>query len=235
MRARWHETVVWALLSALLFPLAVLWAADSSLAERDGDELEAVGTALLTELGAEPSGCPSLPHGFGPFHVAVCGRVDRALSDADRIREIVDRRLATSSPSVRPKPFEWQRQGKRHWRNSVVGLDRVSFGFNAKSGKMAFAYPLALPACLPESKRTPRPVFPEQALVARVGGMVVLEVEIDDQGRIGEVCVQESSRKGYGFEEAAIEAVRLRQYHPAELDGQVTASSMTVWTDFEIR
>lgn len=215
--------------------------------------LEKVGKKLLTALGAEPSGCPDLPYGVDAFHANVCGRVDKDARDADRLRSVVDEHLPMSPPSVRPEPFEWKRDGPRHWRSSVVGHEPVLFGFNERSGKMAFIYLMPFASCLPEQKRTPhpapegfltaarvagthaRPQHPEQARAARVDGMVVLEAEIDREGRVGELCVMDSSRRGYGFEEAAMEAVRQWRYHPAEQDGDAVGSSMTVWLKFEIR
>jgi TonB family protein len=62
------------------------------------------------------------------------------------------------------------------------------------------------------------PVYPEEAQRARLEGLVVLKVVIDEHGKVGNVEVLRSV--GHGFDEAAVAAVRQWRFRPATRDGK---------------
>lgn len=63
------------------------------------------------------------------------------------------------------------------------------------------------------------PDHPTEALVARRGGVVILRVLIREDGGVGEVCVVAVEPPGYGFEEAAVQAIHRWRFDPAIVDG----------------
>jgi protein TonB len=63
-----------------------------------------------------------------------------------------------------------------------------------------------------------QPVYPEEARRAGVQGLVVLEVSIDEQGKVGDVKVVRGL--GHGCDEAMVAAVRQWRFHPATRDGK---------------
>jgi protein TonB len=78
------------------------------------------------------------------------------------------------------------------------------------------------------------PKYPELARRARVEGSVILLITIDREGRVGEVEVLRSPDPRYGFDLAAIEAVRQWRYRPALLDGRPVAVQASVMVEFAI-
>ncbi|MGB5612222.1 MAG: energy transducer TonB [Sedimenticolaceae bacterium] len=88
------------------------------------------------------------------------------------------------------------------------------------------------PKLLPESKVEPK--HPKKARKEKVEGMAVVQAVIDTDGS---VCGCEAIRvnpEGWGFEEAAIEAVEQWRYHPAMKDGKPVAVYFTVFVDFSL-
>jgi len=69
------------------------------------------------------------------------------------------------------------------------------------------------------SKTQAAPVFPPAAQAGRFSGIVTVEVLIDVTGRVAHAHVVSSTHTNVGFEEAALEAVRKWQFHPAEHNG----------------
>jgi protein TonB len=61
------------------------------------------------------------------------------------------------------------------------------------------------------------PVYPEEAQRAGLQGLVVLKVEIDERGRVGDVEVVRGM--GHGCDEAAVAAVRQWRFRPATRNG----------------
>ncbi len=76
------------------------------------------------------------------------------------------------------------------------------------------------------------PTYPRVALKGELGGRVRLQVVILQDGTVSEVAVVSSSRAGYGFEEAAIEAVKQWRYRPATLNGKAVAAYTSVTVEF---
>jgi protein TonB len=59
-----------------------------------------------------------------------------------------------------------------------------------------------------------------------------LEATILSDGSVGEVRMLESSDTRYGFDDAAIEAVRQWRYAPATLDGGPVATTIEIVIEF---
>jgi protein TonB len=79
-----------------------------------------------------------------------------------------------------------------------------------------------------------RPEYPELARVARIQGNVILQAVIHADGTVGDVRVLRCTQIKFGFEEAAVEAVRQWRYRPAMLDGEPVDVYFTVFVDFRL-
>ncbi len=80
---------------------------------------------------------------------------------------------------------------------------------------------------VPVPKRTKmvKPEYPPEAQARGLRGIVILEVTIDKEGRVGAVDVVRSIP---GLDEAAIVAVRKWEYEPAKVAGKPVAVKLTV-------
>ena len=74
-----------------------------------------------------------------------------------------------------------------------------------------------------------RPVYPEEAREAGIQGVVILEVRIEPDGRVGGARVLRSIP---ALDTAAIDAVRQWQFTPTLLNGVATPVVMTVTVQF---
>ena len=79
-----------------------------------------------------------------------------------------------------------------------------------------------------------RPEYPEIARTARCEGKVVLQAIIGRDGTVTDIEVLSCSQPLLGFEDAAIEAVRLWRYEPALADGRPVDVYFTILVDFEL-
>lgn len=57
---------------------------------------------------------------------------------------------------------------------------------------------------------------------------------IDDEGLPRNVCPVAAHPRGYGFEEALVEAVRSWRYEPATLEGRPVAMALSVIETFDV-
>ena len=76
------------------------------------------------------------------------------------------------------------------------------------------------------------PVYPDIAMRAHIGGMVILEAVIDAQGRVVNVKVLRSVPL---LDQAAIDAVRQWEFTPTRLNGVPVPVVMTVTVNFTLR
>jgi periplasmic protein TonB len=97
---------------------------------------------------------------------------------------------------------------------------------------IAGAGDVKMPELIPETKVTPE--YPELARVARIEGNVILQAVIRADGTVGDLKVLRCSQTTFGFEEAAVEAVRQWRYLPALLDGRPVDVFFTVFVDFKL-
>ena len=72
----------------------------------------------------------------------------------------------------------------------------------------------------PRLGRRVSPEFPRAARASREGGSVTLGAIVEKDGTVGEVTVVESTNRGLGFEEAAVEAVKKWRFKPARIGGK---------------
>ena len=76
------------------------------------------------------------------------------------------------------------------------------------------------------------PVYPPDALAARIGGVVILEATIDTDGRVYDAKVLRSIPL---LDNAALEAVRQWEFTPTELNGMRVPVIMTVTVNFTLQ
>lgn len=76
------------------------------------------------------------------------------------------------------------------------------------------------------------PVYTDLALEAGIQGVVMLEVTIDEEGRVREPLILDGL--GYGLDEAAIAAVSQWRFKPASVDGRPVAVRWRVTQNFRL-
>jgi protein TonB len=74
------------------------------------------------------------------------------------------------------------------------------------------------PEPIPSSQVQPR--YPETARMAKIQGMVVLQVVIHKDGSVGDIQVLQSPGAKFGFDASAIAAVRQWRYKPGQQNGK---------------
>jgi TonB family protein len=79
------------------------------------------------------------------------------------------------------------------------------------------------------------PDYPELALKARIEGKVVLKVVWDTEGRVIDAIVVSSPGKAFGFDDAALEAVKKWRCHPAIMNGKPMAVYGTITINFSFQ
>jgi TonB family protein len=87
------------------------------------------------------------------------------------------------------------------------------------------------PRVVPASQVEPK--YPLRAMVLRITASVTLRVQVKRDGRVGDVEVVDTTRKGMGFEQAAIEAVKKWLYTPATRNGTAEDAAVTVRVSFD--
>jgi protein TonB len=91
--------------------------------------------------------------------------------------------------------------------------------------------PDRLPTKLPTN---PEPIYPADALAARIEGRVLLRATIEKSGRVGEVSIERSSGHA-SLDRAALDAVRRWRFTPAERRGAAIVHEVIVPVRFTIR
>jgi protein TonB len=85
--------------------------------------------------------------------------------------------------------------------------------------------PLYKVSRMPTKVHCPEPSFPDEAKRLGIEGKVRLEVDIREDGRVGDVRVV--SGLGYGLDDVAVRAMRRCKFRPAALgDGQAAATTI---------
>jgi protein TonB len=80
--------------------------------------------------------------------------------------------------------------------------------------------------------RRVEPKYPELARRARISGVVILKVTVDEEGDVSEVRVLRGLPL---LQEAAVEAVRQWKYSPTYLNGEPVPVSAAVTVIFNLR
>ena len=85
----------------------------------------------------------------------------------------------------------------------------------------------------PQLIRSVEPIYPEQAVREGLQGEVVLQLDLDPEGRVRSVQVVVPA--GHGFDEAAVEAARQFVFTPAEVNGKPSAVSINYTQHFVLQ
>jgi TonB family protein len=76
------------------------------------------------------------------------------------------------------------------------------------------------------------PAYPEIAHKAGVECSLLLEVIVNEKGRVEDANVVYSSQPGYGFEQSALKAVRKLRFKPFEINGEKVKVKIVYPIDF---
>lgn len=133
-------------------------------------------------------------------------------------------------------------------RNRAIALNTVRTGVRPNAmliGSSGQAVPAAAPAqpgsapvrvggnIRPPSKtRHVPPVYPPDALLERISGLVILEATIGPDGRVSDARVLKSVQV---LDQAAIDAVRQWEFEPTLLNGVAVPVVMTVTVNFTLQ
>jgi TonB family protein len=104
----------------------------------------------------------------------------------------------------------------------VVLLIAVRAGAQQKSGFVP-----------PEITKRATADYPPEALKKELSGTVVLEFDVDEQGKVSNVQVKQGA--GHGFDEAAVEAIKRFEFKPATNDGNAVSAHVTYAYKFVIK
>ena len=78
------------------------------------------------------------------------------------------------------------------------------------------------------------PVYPRLAQIAQKEGLVILEAVIRKDGTVGEVTVRRAPEGKFGFEQAAVTALRQWRFRPGEMHGIKVDVIMTLTIKFRL-
>jgi protein TonB len=84
----------------------------------------------------------------------------------------------------------------------------------------------------PQALNPIRPVYPQEARAAQIGGSVTLLVLIDEAGRVVDTSVADAAPGGL-FEQAAMQAMAGSTFYPAQKDGRTVRSRILVKLEFD--
>ncbi len=84
----------------------------------------------------------------------------------------------------------------------------------------------------PTKVKDVRPIYPDDALAARMQGVVIIEATIDTEGRVADAKVLRSIPQ---LDEAAVAAVRQWEFTPTNLNGVAVPVIMTVTVNFTLQ
>ncbi len=84
----------------------------------------------------------------------------------------------------------------------------------------------------PRAVYQPDPPYSEKARLIKYGGVVVLMIEVDAQGNVGEI--RDVKPLGLGLDENAIDVVRTWRFEPALRDGTPVATQLAVEVSFRL-
>ncbi len=106
--------------------------------------------------------------------------------------------------------------GPQKWMWIVAGVVvvAVAVGVDVAAESQEFSAPQVI------LKTQKAPVYPPAARAARISGVVMVEIQIDKEGKVDEVDILECTHPKVGFEDAAAKAVKKWRFEPAQLDGE---------------
>jgi TonB family protein len=196
----------------------------SSLIERAGGTLQPCDAAVRQWLDGTPLACAHVEHDWGA--------VKKAL-----------RRARKKLPELHEMPgFSSNLDGvRRSYLLAADGVIGIAFQLESKTLAVHRHHPCWTETELTwfeasrddlEKQATPvhktRPDYPEEARVHRATGKVVYHALVRDDGSVQDACVVGSSRRGFGFERAGLEALQHWRY-PESKRGRLIPLSIE-WT-----
>jgi TonB family protein len=113
------------------------------------------------------------------------------------------------------------------------GQTRARGATEATKGKKGGAAAAQGKVTMPRLKKRVRAIYPPGALAKGLSGKVRLHLVIDTQGKVAEAKVVKGA--GHGFDEAALEAVKKFEFHPATLDGKPVRVKIPVIYPFALK
>jgi protein TonB len=96
------------------------------------------------------------------------------------------------------------------------------------------AAPMASPDVGPKPTSSPKPPYPLTAFKAKQEGRVVLELEVLEDGAVGQVRLAQSSTVE-SLDESALATVKKWKYSPAQKGGQIVKQWIRVSILFEVK
>jgi protein TonB len=89
------------------------------------------------------------------------------------------------------------------------------------------------PELITSTKR--QPTYPEIARKAKISGQVILQAVVKKDGTVGDIQVLRSPGSKFGFDEAAIAAVKQWRYKPGLQNGKPVDVYFTIVVDFVLQ
>jgi TonB family protein len=114
-----------------------------------------------------------------------------------------------------------------------VGISDVIAVPDGPPGPSASVYQIAGNVKAPIKLHTPDPVYPEEARLARIQGVVILQTIIDTLGDVTNIRVLKGLPSG--LTEAAIAAVESWEFKPATLEGEPVAVHYMITVSFSVQ
>jgi TonB family protein len=88
---------------------------------------------------------------------------------------------------------------------------------------------------LPRVMREQKPRYTKEAMQAKIGGTVVLELVVRADGTVGDVRVLRSLDQTYGLDEQAVRAVKEWRFAPGTRDGKPVPVIVEVEMTFTLK
>jgi TonB family protein len=220
--------------------------------------LDEAAASVLERIGAEPAQCPvDYVAGWDGRATLLCGHVEGRPKQIRRLRStIVDelRGAGIELDEAVGSGSSWITPPRRSFdvRSFVLGFLPVQVVVDPGRGNVALSYPAPIEARdttfeplepvddsrdlrHPRLLRRLRPEVPEPARRSRRSGDVVITGIVGRDGRVREVEIRRVDPQGFGFEQAAEDALRGWLYAPATLDGTPIDFGFTATISFTIR
>ncbi len=105
------------------------------------------------------------------------------------------------------------------WIVAGVVVAALAVGLNVATESQEVSAPQVI------LKTQKAPEYPPAARAARISGVVMVEIQIDKEGKVGEVEILECTHPKVGFEDAAAKAVKKWRFEPARLDDEPIEST----------
>ncbi len=120
-----------------------------------------------------------------------------------------------------------ERTGLQRWMWIVAGVVvvTVAVGVNL-AAESEFSEPQVI------LKTQKAPEYPPAARAARISGVVMVEIQIDEEGKVDEVDILDCTHPKVGFEDAAAKAVKKWRFEPARLDDEPVESEKKIRLTF---